>query len=498
MGSAFRLPADLLGNLPDPDRGPEIWVVGGALRDHLLGRPYDDLDFVVDRGAIPFARQIANSLSWDFFVLDQERGAARILPKEEDYPIRRMDFSELRGGCIEADLRKRDFTINALGASVRQLSKLIDPTGGLEDLKLKQLRTTGPDSLSDDAVRVLRAIRFAADLEFTIQPGTTAQIKKAVQRIQEISIERVRDELFRILGCKNVAAAVSLLDHFSVIEAIFPDIIQTGRSNNGGSASLSPWQIALSQLRKLAELMLVLQPRHDAEAAADATWGSVSLRLGRFRESIGELLEVNLSEGRPVRSLLYFTILGMARTDFNPGGIASGRSGLDALPVGVQKCQKLLNHADQFRLSRAEGVYIGNASAACAVLEAVQQGEGLSDVDVHRYFRSFAEAGVTAVLIYLSSAAARSAGPPDADLWEHRLKVARILWEAYFERYEDVVAPISLLDGSDLMEALGMESGPRVGELLLAIKEAQVSEGIRTREQAIEYARQLMSSKQRD
>lgn len=498
MGSAFRLPADLLENLPDPDRGPEVWVVGGALRDHFLGRPYEDLDFVVDSGAILLAREISNSLSWDFFVLDQERGAARILPKDEDYPIRRMDFSELRGGSIEADLQKRDFTINALGVSVRELSTLIDPTGGLEDLKLKQLRACGPDSLSDDAVRVLRAIRFAADLEFTIHPRTTAKIKEAVHRIRGVSIERIRDELFRILGCKHVVAAVSLLDHFGIIEAIFPDIFHTVPSSNGGSASLSPWQIALPQLRKLSELMVVLQPRHDAEVAADAIWGSVSLRLGRFRESIEELLEVNLSDGRSVRSLLYFTILAMARKDFKPIGIASGQSGLDALSVGVQKSQNILDHADQFRLSRAEKVYIGNASAACAVLEAVRLGEDLSDVDIHRYYRSFTEAGVTAVLLYLSSAAARSAGPPEAELWEHRLRVARMLWEAYFERYEDVVSPVSLLDGSDLMQALGLESGPRVGELLLAIKEAQVSERIRTREQAIEFARQLMSSKQGD
>ncbi|MGD2057159.1 MAG: hypothetical protein PVI04_00385, partial [Anaerolineales bacterium] len=224
MSSSFRLPPDLQEHLPDPDRGPDVWVVGGALRDHLLGRPYDDLDFVISSSAIPFARKVANALSWDFFVLDHERGAARILPKDKRYPIRRMDFSQLRGASIEADLRHRDFTINALGVSVQDPSSLIDPTGGLEDLRLRQLRACGPDSISQDAVRVLRAIRFASDLEFAIHPKTTAQIKDAVRLVREVSIERIRDELFRILDSKNVAAAVRLLDHLKVIEVIFPDI----------------------------------------------------------------------------------------------------------------------------------------------------------------------------------------------------------------------------------------------------------------------------------
>jgi poly(A) polymerase len=444
--------------------------------------------------AIPFARKVANALSWDFFVLDHERGAARILPKDKRYPIRRMDFSQLRGASIEADLRHRDFTINALGVGVQDPSSLIDPTGGLEDLRLRQLRACGPDSISQDAVRVLRAIRFASDLEFTIHPKTTAQIKNAVRLVQEISVERIRDELFRILDSKNVAAAVRLLDHLKVIEVIFPDIIHSNHSKNGDSVDHARWQVAFASVRKLSELLIVLQPQHDAEAAADAILGSVAFKLGRFREKIAELLGARITDERSVRSLLYFTILGIARFPTTPSESEAGHSTFDDLSKSAHNIQPLRYHAEQFRLSRSEGVYIDNASAAYELLEAVRKEQSLGDLDIYHYYQRFSEAGATAVLLYLSSAAARSVGPPDAELWAHRLKIARSLWEAYFERYEDVVSPHALLDGSDLMNEFGIESGPRVGELLQAIKEAQVVDQLSTREEAFEFAREQIRS----
>ena len=491
MQPAFRLPDDLLDHLPAQENGIGIWVVGGAIRDHLLGRHYSDLDFVVSENAVELARTLANRLDWDFFVLDAERGAARILPRQSGQPIDRIDFSTIRGQDVEEDLKHRYFTINALAMNVYELSKLIDPTNGIQDLRSGVLRPCSPSSLKDDPVRVIRAVRFATQLEFKLDADAIAQVNAAVGGLSDVSAERIRDELFRILNGINVATAIRLLDHLHILEVLFPDIVGLKRAINGGTSTPTEWEIRLAQFRDMKQIVDILRRKHDPEAAADAVWGSLSLKLGRYREQISDFLDTSMTDARTRSSLCFFTLLGLpvevddeAAFDLDSAQIERG--------IEVQSLKdSLLKRSRAFRLSGEESEFIRRTAAGYLTLETIPDPDYLSDLELHRFYRDFGVGGVSAALLYLSRATAIAAGPPDADSWERRLTSVRLLWEAFFDRYGVVIEPPVLLNGSDLMEEFNLAPGPRIGMLLDALREAQVVGQVRTRQEAFDFIREL-------
>lgn len=491
MPSRFQLPANLLEALPDPDRGTNLYVVGGAIRDHLLNLKYEDIDFAVDGDAIALAREVAGDLDWHFYTLDDERGAARILPKAESGPIRRVDFSRLRGKHIQEDLKHRDFTINALAVNVYEPAKLIDPTGGVSDMRAGILRACSATALRDDPVRVIRAVRFATNLEMTIHPETTAQLRDTVDQIEKASIERLRDEFFQILRGEKLAIAARLLDHLKIMAAIFQILTNENVQIQRKETQPDSGSIAAAAVGVLAQLAGILQPEHDAEAAADAIWGSVALRLGRFREQLSSHLDERLSADRTRMSLIAFATLALPYS-----GAAGSLPGSTTVSRGeeyhAQVPEVVSAHAAALRLSRAECEYIQKVAGGYQDLEGSNPDDFLTDLDVHRYFRRFDESGIGAVLLYVSGVVARSSGPPPADLWEHRLRVARSTLEAFFERHDEVVEPEVFINGSDLIQVLELAQGPEIGELLDAIREASVTKKISNREQALDFARQLM------
>ncbi|MDX1600324.1 MAG: hypothetical protein R3191_02290, partial [Anaerolineales bacterium] len=146
-----------------------VWLVGGAIRDQFLERTTEDFDFAVERDAIGLARSVADELGAYYFTLDAERDAGRVVPDGDGNGWRRLDFAGLRADSIEGDLRARDFTVNAMALRIADSEpELIDPTGGVRDVKDRRLRLCASDALERDPVRALRAVRLAADLEFQL------------------------------------------------------------------------------------------------------------------------------------------------------------------------------------------------------------------------------------------------------------------------------------------------------------------------------------------
>ncbi len=127
MFETFAFPQDVKKILAAEDDRSPLWIVGGALRDHLVRRTTQDFDFVTNGNAIALARRVADALEADVYILDQVRGAGRVVATTgEGLPIT-YDFTRMRGNSIEADLRGRDFSINALALRITQAEKLIDP-----------------------------------------------------------------------------------------------------------------------------------------------------------------------------------------------------------------------------------------------------------------------------------------------------------------------------------------------------------------------------------
>ncbi|HEY9799092.1 MAG TPA: CCA tRNA nucleotidyltransferase [Leptolyngbyaceae cyanobacterium] len=177
--------------LPQP-----AYMVGGAVRDALLGRSreYLDLDFVIPSKAVKVARAIAHHYQAGFVLLDPVRQIARVV-----FPQATADFAQQEGGSLETDLHRRDFTINAIAYNPHT-QEIIDPLNGYADLQAGVLRMVAKANLEDDPLRLLRAYRQAAQLGFTIEPATQATIRDLASHLTQVAAERVRVEIGYLLA----------------------------------------------------------------------------------------------------------------------------------------------------------------------------------------------------------------------------------------------------------------------------------------------------------
>ncbi len=174
----------------------EAHLVGGSVRDALLHRQADylDLDFVLPQQAIATASRIAKQYKAGFVVLDEKNQIARAV-----FDQATIDFAQQVGPTLETDLQRRDFTINAI-AYHPLTDQLIDPLGGIDDLKQQTLRMVCPENLAEDPLRLLRAYRQAAQLGFEIAADTRQTIRQLAPRLKTIAAERVRHELDALLS----------------------------------------------------------------------------------------------------------------------------------------------------------------------------------------------------------------------------------------------------------------------------------------------------------
>ncbi|MEE8347264.1 MAG: HD domain-containing protein, partial [Dehalococcoidia bacterium] len=220
---------DILADLKDSfsGRGVEAYVTGGFLRDALLGRDSHDVDISIAGDPLVLGRELADAQGGHYFPLAEEQHVARVLLPQRNVHI---DLMPLRVE-IEADLRQRDYTIDAVAAPLAAASSgevtVIDPTGGLNDLRDRLVRVIREDAFRHDALRPLRGARLATELEFTLEPGTVALIRKYAPRLPDVAVERQRDELMRIMATPRAGTGLRLLDDLGLLERLLPEMTDT-------------------------------------------------------------------------------------------------------------------------------------------------------------------------------------------------------------------------------------------------------------------------------
>lgn len=483
----------IVGQIP---KSQPIHLVGGAVRDSLLGLSSTDFDFVLPSGGIPTAHKVANKMGGAFLVLDEERDTGRVILKWDGYQRIFLDFAIYRGGNLEQDLRARDFTIDALAYDLRTHA-ILDPLEGARDLRAKTIRACSLNSLLDDPVRILRAVRLAASLEFHIEKGTRNLMKLAASQLMRVSPERIRDEWFRILGNRKPAASLQALDLLGALDHLLPELLRMKGVTQPPPHVHDVWTHTLAVISNLEEILDVLRLDYMAEETHEIHSGLLTLKLGRYREQFADHFRIPLNPNRSIRSLLFFAAL------YHDVGKPSTRSlddsnrirFFDHETVGVDICQK---RAQAFNLSNDEIDRLGRVIAHHMRIHSFAsrlEGEGKtpSRKAIYRFFRACGVAGVDLILLGLADVRGTRGVDVSQETWTAYLDIARLLLEHYWERPQEVISPPRLLDGHDLMEILGLKEGPMVGQLLEAIRENQASGKIFTREQAIKFAQDLGS-----
>ena len=482
-----------------PDQ--EIYLVGGAVRDMLLNRLPPDLDFAMPANGISLARRVANKLNADFMVLDEERDTGRVIVTGSDGSRTFMDFAAYRNGTtLEADLRARDFTLNAIAFDLHKQT-IVDPLNGASDLRAKTIRACSSTSLTNDPVRILRAVRQAAAFGFKIELETRKAMKQAASLLPNISPERQRDELFKILEGPKPDAALRALEMLGVFPYLLPELSAMKNVEQSLPHIYDVWEHTLSVLGHLEGIISALRVGYSAEETNDMLTGLLTLRLGRYREQIAAHFAESLNTDRSIRAALFFAALyhdveKQATKSVDEAGrvsffehevkgaeVAASRG--RAFNLGndeIDRIRKIVLHHMRFHFytSRMEGDKKEPSRKA-----------------IYRFFHDTGEAGVDLVLLGLADLRGTRGNELTQETWVAALDVARILLENYWEKREETVAPPRLLDGNELMKELNLESGRIVGQLLEAIREGQATGKIETREQAIEYARdELKKSEQ--
>lgn len=465
----------------------QVYLVGGCVRDAFLGKSSHDLDLVVLGDVRQAARVTAKALhSNACFLLDAERNTWRVIA-EKDGAMVEIDFSAPRAGSLEGDLRLRDFTINAMAVGLHEPAVLIDPCGGMTDLQQKVIRVCSPSSFIDDPVRTIRAVRFAADLGFRIEPATVSLLKGSTKSLSRVSAERVRDEFFKVCTCKNPAPAIHVLENLGLLLEIFPELKGLTDLPQAYPDPLDVWQHTMGVVKGLQRLLTVLSGRFPADEAQNMLMGKAVQALGRYRQNLEQVWGERPVKDRPVLGLLYWmAILHDAGkpvvVKFDDKGHTSfpGHAGAGAA-IAETACTRM-------KLSRAEIKRTSLAVNGHQLLHQLAEGKGdSSPLGIYRLYRQYGESMLDICILGLADTLGKFQQQPPEEYWQKELDTARLLMEAWFEKQAEWIDPPRLVDGNELMQLESLEPGSQVGDLLEQIRELQVTGEIKTRQDLLAW-----------
>jgi tRNA nucleotidyltransferase/poly(A) polymerase len=478
-----------------PDQ--EMYLVGGAVRDILLNRLSRDLDFALPSNGISLARRVANALQADFMVLDSERDTGRVIVTESDGTRTFLDFATYRGNNLEEDLRARDFTINAIAFDLHAQT-LIDPLNGASDLRTKVIRACSPTSLSDDPVRILRAVRQAAAFEFKIELETRKGMKQAANLLPKVSPERQRDELFKMLEGPKPDASMRALEILGIFPYLLPELPALKGLEQSAPHIHDVWEHTLSVLGHLERILAALAPGYSADNTNDLFTGLLTVRIGRFREQFAKHFAESLNTDRSVRAALFFAALyhdvqkPATKSIENSGRIRFFGHDVKGAEVVEERARAFNLSNDEVERIKSIVQHHMRFHFFTGRLEGDKQEP--SRKAIYRFFRDTGKAGVDLVLLGLADLRGTQGAALSQETWTAALDVAQILLGNYWERPQETVAPPRLLGGNELMSELGLKPGRVIGQLLEAIREGQATGKVTNRERALDLAREYLKN----
>lgn len=476
MLSSYRPYLDILLELE-----PGLYVAGGAVKDCLLGRSLFDVDIVFPPGAAGIASRFADRTGATRIALredEPDKMTERVVVRAGDKSLV-FDFTVLRGPGIEGDLAGRDFTLTAMALPLAafvngDLSRLVDPFGGRAAILGKEIRVLSDESFRQDPLRILRAFRLAADLGFAIEGETLSKVARDRALLGSVSGERIRDEIFRILGVNPCHPFIESMDRQGILEVVFPEIAAMKGIEQGGYHSLDVWS---HSLRALEEAEPILDRPDSA--------------FGPFSEGFAAYLASGFVNGRSRSSLIKLAVLFH---DSGKPGKASrdgeGQPHFYGHAAGGGLIVKGL--AERLRLARAESEFLAALVVHHMHLIHLTAQASRSKRSVLRFFRKSGEDYRAQFILFLADTKA-TVGPRMTA--EMVLRIGEAMNEM-LAQFEGEIRPRlqmpPLISGRDLMDRFGLEEGPIIGELLDEVEEARLEGRLDDRDAALEFAGALL------
>jgi putative nucleotidyltransferase with HDIG domain len=448
--------------------GGGAWLVGGSVRDRLLDRHTSDYDVVIDGDPAVAANAVARRASGHPFELSEAFATWRVVARDRSW---QLDLLPLAGGSIGDDLARRDLTINAIAQPLAG-GELIDPYGGRRDLQQGLLRAVAPDAFERDPLRVLRAARLAGELEFAVEPQTTALAAASAPKLADVAGERVFEELKRIITSERAVAGVTLMDELGILGAVLPELPALRGVEQSGYHHLDAYDHTLAVLAET--VALERDPGSGLGSAAQAVdealraplangltrWGA--LRFGALLHDIAK------PQTRAVTSEGRITFMGHDR-------------------LGAEIATAFLT---RLRVSERLREQVAGLVRHHLRLGFLVHAAPLTRRAVYDYLQSTEPVGVDVTVLSVADRLATRGRRSEEAIAKHLELTELMLDEAL--RWE-AAPPRPPVRGDELARELGLTPGPRLGEILAELRQAAFAEEITTREEALERARTLLA-----
>lgn len=460
-----------------------LYLVGGSVRDLLLDRETEDLDFAVGGNAFEFAEKFAKSVKARFIPMDEEHDTARVVfykGRDGDHPY--MDFCGIRGADIEADLAARDFTINAMAVDLRHVMDdsevaVIDPCGGIEDLNKQVIKIASSESMGDDGIRMFRAYRFAATLDFLIHDETSAAIRDSVSLAGSVAIERIREELFKILAVDNSIHYVRAMDDVGLLEQVFPEIAEMRGMEQNDYHHLDVWGHSMLTL-ELFEQNPVPDSLEGYSAEIEDYLKYESVK-GRTRVSLLKLAMLLHDVGKPNSRTIDAD--GKIRFfDHNQEGAEIVEGIAKRLKLATREALSLMSMVEDHMYPLDLSVFLGKPRSAKSKTRAMR-----------RFLQRAGDEWMAILLLSFADLRATQGPRRQADDLEILANLMREMAHTYSQKNHPPMP--KLVTGSELMKEFDLSSSPVVGQLLKRVKKAQMDGMVETRDDAMEMIREILS-----
>jgi len=456
-------PLEALREIVDGD----AWLVGGALRDRLLGRSTADFDVAAAGEARAFARALARRMDAHVFSLSEVFGSWRVIARDRTWQV---DILPLVGGTIESDLAKRDFTVNAIAEPLHG-SGYVDPFGGLRDLQDRRLRMVSASAFADDPLRAIRLARLACELSFDAEPDTLAAARAHARDLDSVAPERIFAELGRIISSDDALQGLELMDRAGATEVVLPELAELQGVEQSHYHHLDVYEHTRAVLGKTIEL----------ERDPGRWFASQGEAISRL---LSEPLANELTRAQALRfgALLHDIAKPQTRRVTSEGRVTF---------MGHDDAGAALSLAILGRLRASErlGEYVAALTRHHLQLGFLVHQTPLSRRAIYGYLRACDPVQVDVTLLSVADRLATRGRGSRKAIAKH-LELARVLLiEAFAWREAPPRPPIR---GDDLARMLAMRPGPELGRILAELEAASFAGEIDDRDQAIERAREFI------
>ena len=441
----------------------EIYLVGGTVRDFYMGLESTDRDIIVmDEDARDFALKLSELFQATFVPLDEENKIYRIvLPDKINY----IDVTNPVGDSIEKDLMRRDLTINAIAVNIRT-GELIDISGGVTDIMNKCINYVNELNFVDDPLRLLRVYRFQALYGFQLASETINAVCKYSDLIHKPAVERINYELLKLFGGEYAHVALENMNKTWILEEIFPFVKELKQVPPNSHHHLDLFHHSIETVKQV-QILYNEAPDEVKEHLRRIDFGGFSrlahLKLAAFMHDIGKFSTWTIEEGKH----------RFIKHD----------------DVGSKMSVKILK---DLHFSNKQIDYISSMIKYHIYPSHVMTSPQITEKIMMRYVRKMDTNSIDAIILVQADRLS-ACGPEITDqIVERNITSLNMLLRFYLEARETLKPLPKLLSGNDVMQILNIKPSKRLGEIMEALHEAQISGDVITKEHAIEFVKNMV------